>query len=310
MASIIFGCVAPGSFVRNMRYVVAFRHITIRASDQFKSDHLEYEREVSNKNEDVNRLVSTYTAPALAAALHDREDTLEVCSRMLKQGNLDELRRILDPYHRKHLASSSTDRKWSSRVPSRFDHLFFKRMRKVLSRLPRHVSKAASKRASVVIPLCEVGGVPSILFTRRSDKVSTHKRQVCFPGGMVDPDDGSIVDTSLREMEEEIGIPVADVDTLGVLRCDWSEIEAITNVAVTPIVGSIGELNDVKLHPNPDEVESCFTVPLTVIADRSNWIEHEFSAPVFTGGPYVVWGLTAYILNRLMEVIQMRNASR
>ena len=30
--------------------------------------------------------------------------------------------------------------------------------------------------------------------------------QVCFPGGMVDEDDSTIVHTSLREMEEELGI--------------------------------------------------------------------------------------------------------
>jgi 8-oxo-dGTP pyrophosphatase MutT (NUDIX family) len=29
---------------------------------------------------------------------------------------------------------------------------------------------------------------------------------VCFPGGMVDDEDSTIVHTSLREMEEELGI--------------------------------------------------------------------------------------------------------
>ena len=29
---------------------------------------------------------------------------------------------------------------------------------------------------------------------------------MCFPGGMVDSDDSTIVHTSLREMEEELGI--------------------------------------------------------------------------------------------------------
>ena len=33
---------------------------------------------------------------------------------------------------------------------------------------------------------------------------------VCFPGGMVDKEDGTIIETSLREMEEELGIPPGD----------------------------------------------------------------------------------------------------
>ena len=47
----------------------------------------------------------------------------------------------------------------------------------------------------------------------------------CFPGGMVDEDvDGTIIQTSLREMEEELGIPPEKVEVLGILRCDWTEV--------------------------------------------------------------------------------------
>lgn len=74
--------------------------------------------------------------------------------------------------------------------------------------MPREVFQAADRRASVVIPICNVNGIASILFERRSTHVRTHKQQVCFPGGMVDEAvDATIVQTSLREMEEEIGIP-------------------------------------------------------------------------------------------------------
>lgn len=53
--------------------------------------------------------------------------------------------------------------------------------------------------------------------------------QVCFPGGMVDTNmDMNVIETSLREMEEEIGLPARGVDVLGVMRCDWSEVAKIT----------------------------------------------------------------------------------
>ena len=49
------------------------------------------------------------------------------------------------------------------------------------------------------------------------------------------------------------------------------------------IVGYIGELNDLTLTPNPDEVEQLFSVPLADLLDKSKWVIRDFSTPVFTG---------------------------
>lgn len=44
------------------------------------------------------------------------------------------------------------------------------------------------------------------------------------------------------------------VDVLGVLRCDWAELASLVGVAVTPVVGFLGNLSREQIHPNPDEV--------------------------------------------------------
>jgi hypothetical protein len=49
---------------------------------------------------------------------------------------------------------------------------------------------------------------------------------------------------------------------LGVLRCDWSEVASIVGVAVTPVIGFMGDLTHHQLKPNPDEVSHCFTIPV------------------------------------------------
>lgn len=36
------------------------------------------------------------------------------------------------------------------------------------------------------------------------------------------------------------GFPAQQVDVLGVLRCDWSEVHKITGIGVTPVVGYLG----------------------------------------------------------------------
>ena len=49
------------------------------------------------------------------------------------------------------------------------------------------------------------------------------------------------------------------------------------------VVGYIGELNDLTLTPNPDEVEQLFSVPLADLLDKNKWVIRDFSTPVFTG---------------------------
>ena len=72
------------------------------------------------------------------------------------------------------------------------------------------------------------------------------------------------------------------------------------------MVGFIGELNDLVLSPNPAEVESLFTVPLADLLDEKQWLIREFSAPVFTGGQYVIWGLTAFLLHKFLKDVILK----
>ena len=58
-----------------------------------------------------------------------------------------------------------------------------------------------------------------------------------------------------------------------------------------------------NLQPNAEEVAQVFTVPLSNLLDRSLWIHRDGLAPIFTGGPDVVWGLSGYILQRFAKDI-------
>ena len=42
------------------------------------------------------------------------------------------------------------------------------------------------------------------------------------------------------------------------------------------------------------------------IVNEKNWIVRDFSAPVFTGGPFVVWGLTAYLLDKFIKDVVLK----
>jgi hypothetical protein len=166
------------------------------------------------------------TAAALASALRDREDTLQFCADLLSRNRIDELSKVLRPYEpkfihqRRHSKGRILDFSRGGFVQDNIELL-----RKGLNRMPRRVSTAHSKRAGVVLPLCNVDGVPCILFEKRSPHLRAHADEVCLPGGMVsDNEDKSIVQTCLREMEEEIGIKPSAATVLGVLRCNWGEV--------------------------------------------------------------------------------------
>ena len=160
-----------------------------------------------------------------------------------------------------------------------------------------------SKRASVLIPLLESEGEICVMLTRRSSEMRSHPGQVSFPGGKEDIDDEDSLQTALRETHEEIGLPGEKVDVIGML----DQILSIHYHLVTPYVGLIPP--DFVPVPNIDEIESVFKVPLAFFMKSENhWSEEKkiFASPVlvhhFEYHDYDIWGLTAKLIFRLLEV--------
>ena len=160
-----------------------------------------------------------------------------------------------------------------------------------------------SKRASVLIPLLESQGEIYVMLTRRSSKMRSHSGQVSFPGGKQDSDDEDSLQTALRETHEEIGLLGEKVDVIGML----DQILSLHYYLVTPYVGLIP--SDFVPDPNTDEIESVFKVPLVFFMKSENhWseVKKTFTSPVlvhhFEYQGYDIWGLTAKLIFRLLEV--------
>ncbi|DBA78794.1 TPA: hypothetical protein ACH3X1_008690 [Trebouxia sp. C0004] len=76
----------------------------------------------------------------------------------------------------------------------------------------------APKAAAVLVPLFEdTDGVVRVLLTQRSANLSSHKGEVCLPGGKRDPDDADDVQCALREAEEELGLQPSSVQVIAQL---------------------------------------------------------------------------------------------
>jgi 8-oxo-dGTP pyrophosphatase MutT (NUDIX family) len=165
--------------------------------------------------------------------------------------------------------------------------------------------KSDLPKAAVLIALTDEEN-PEVIYTLRSNKVSSHQGEVSFPGGMQEESDTSLIMTALRESEEEIGLPQNCVKILGSLDTMVSRF----NVSVTPFVGVIP--GDVELNTSSEEIEACFKVPLSFLLkdkryrnDEVNRNGETFYMPAYKYSSYVIWGLTAMItvnfLNRALE---------
>lgn len=270
---------------------------------------------------DMRLLIENYTVNSLASALRDREEMLQKASQMAAENQFEKLKEFLEDCHpHKILEKRHRLRKLSFQKPLNLASL--ETIRKGLMRMPRQVTMAHSKRAGVVVAIVHVDGVPSILLEKRSASLRAHPDEVCLPGGMVcEAADRTIVETCLREMKEEIGGfdfeyhrdtgGTHGVSVLGILRCNWGEVHHLVGVAVTPVVCSFNQdLAEVDLVPNADEVAEVFTIPLASLMDKSQWVYKDDHAPIFVGGPYAIWGLTGYILERFWKDILLPFSTR
>jgi 8-oxo-dGTP pyrophosphatase MutT (NUDIX family) len=157
-------------------------------------------------------------------------------------------------------------------------------------------------RAGVLVPLVHRSSGAELLFTKRTDRVETHKGQISFPGGMVDREDADIAATALRELEEELGIARSMVEVIGLL----DDHATPTGFIITPVVGMLSSLPEIR--PNADEVEESFLVPLSFFADPANgrseerWLKgkkHEVWFYDYHGK--TIWGATAMIVRSLLD---------
>ena len=163
----------------------------------------------------------------------------------------------------------------------------------------------APREAAVLIPILDQGnGRASVLFTERTAHLSSHAGQVAFPGGKIDPEDGTAEQAALREAEEEIGLSREFVEPFARLAPYLTG----SGYRVTPVIGFVS--GTPVLRPNPGEVADVFEVPLAFLMDPANHQRQsrdwQGKARYFYAMPYesrYIWGVTAGIVRSLYETV-------
>jgi 8-oxo-dGTP pyrophosphatase MutT (NUDIX family) len=158
------------------------------------------------------------------------------------------------------------------------------------------------KDAAVLVPVVDHGDDARVILTQRTATLRKHSGQVAFPGGAIDPEDGSPEKAATREAEEEIGLAPHFVDTIGRLPTYFTT----TGFRITPVLSVVKP--GFELRPNPTEVDDVFEVPLSFLMNEAN---HQRGSRVFEGTerhfylmPFEernIWGITAGILRTMYE---------
>jgi 8-oxo-dGTP pyrophosphatase MutT (NUDIX family) len=166
--------------------------------------------------------------------------------------------------------------------------------------------------AAVLAVLFEEAGEARVILTRRASSLRSHRGEVSFPGGRLDPGEDAPT-AALREAYEEIALTPAQVSLEGWIHPVMTVVSASL---IIPLVATVPARPHVVA--SPDEVERVFDVALRDLADPRIFHEERWSFPgsPVRGSPdgsfavwffevegEMIWGATARMLHELLRVI-------
>jgi peroxisomal coenzyme A diphosphatase NUDT7 len=162
---------------------------------------------------------------------------------------------------------------------------------------------AGTRSSAVLVALHEGAAGAEVILTRRSRHLRSHRGEISFPGGRIEPGE-TAEDGALREANEEIHLNPNDVELIG-------RLPTLATVAsmnhIVPVVGRLATRPD--LWPCTAEVDRILDVPLAELASPEVFREERWGAPpverpifFFDLSDETIWGATARILADLLVI--------
>ena len=150
--------------------------------------------------------------------------------------------------------------------------------------------------ASVLVVI--YGKEPFILMTEKAKSLKVHGGEISFPGGKWCAKDQDLLETAIRETEEELSLQISREQVIGQLD---NVITLNSKYKITPFVAILENISPLK--PN-SEVKSILNIPLasflkTMTKDTNP--EHISIKEMYTltFEEYNIWGASARILRQI-----------
>jgi len=166
-------------------------------------------------------------------------------------------------------------------------------------------SKQNPKKAGVLILLYPKEAQTFFVLIHRGFG-GVHSSQISFPGGKFEKTDNDLLQTAIRETEEEIGI---EQEKIKIIKKISELYVPPSNFLISPFIGFLE--NEPKFVPQQDEVAEIIEVSLSdflninttfdnVKASQNNYI----NVPTYNIQGKIVWGATAMILSELKDIFE------
>ena len=169
-------------------------------------------------------------------------------------------------------------------------------------------SKINSIPAAVLILLYLADNEIYFFLTKRTDELKHHKGQISLPGGTQEGNE-KLIDTALRETQEEIGINKTSISIIGTIT---PLFVPVTGFMIYPFIGY--SLNKLDPKPDPVEVATIFSVNISDLLNKENRTTeqrnirgYDVQVPYFKLNDYQVWGATSMILSEFRDLIKSIN---
>lgn len=144
---------------------------------------------------------------------------------------------------------------------------------------------------------------PEVLLTRRSRYLRSHRGEVSFPGGRMEPGE-TPAQAACREAFEEVGLDpaaphvIAELDHLSTVSSRSHIVPVVATLEARPVV-----------WPASTEVERVLQVPLAELLRPGTYREERWGSPplersisFFELDDETVWGATARVLVQLLSI--------
>jgi 8-oxo-dGTP pyrophosphatase MutT (NUDIX family) len=179
---------------------------------------------------------------------------------------------------------------------------------RMLRNFPK-IPGADAKEAAVLILLFPDKGYVHTVLMQRPDYKGIHGGQISFPGGKRESSDNDVIQTALREAQEETGVNPEKISVINTLTPLFIPV---SNMIVTTVAAWTNNKPDFRHHPG--EVIFLFNAELKRLLDpsivKTRIMEihgNEINVKHFDYDGNIIWGATAMMLHELMTIIKRGN---